>query len=171
MQKSPSSRGRSISAGALAAALVCMAVEWILLVAGVKLHEIIVGAVAVSAGALFMWRVFALSSERLDLRLPDVLTAWRVPWMLMSDICVVTIVLLKDVSGMERAGSAYRVSGFRSAKRDHLLIARDVLATLYITSTPNSIVLGIDPAQSRIVVHQLAPRPASRLERELGGQP
>lgn len=161
---------RSISAPMLTLCVVLMAAEWILLVAGCKRDEMIVGAIAVAAATLFLWRAFQVASERLDLRLRDILTAVRLPWMMLSDAWLVTIVLLKDLFHIEPAGSFYRVKGFRTAIHDPLLVARRVLAVVYTTSTPNSIVIGIDPAQSRMLVHQLRREPTSKLERDLGAQ-
>jgi multisubunit Na+/H+ antiporter MnhE subunit len=147
-----------------------MAVEWVLLVAGLKPHELLVGGLAVTASALFFWRMLRISSERLDFRVRDLLTAWRLPWMMACDAWTITVVLLQDLFGIRRAGSFYRVKGFHTALRDPVLVARRVLVTMYTTSTPNSVVIGVDPAQSRMLVHQLKRAPTSELERELGAR-
>jgi multisubunit Na+/H+ antiporter MnhE subunit len=154
----------------LALCIVLMGAEWLLLVGGFKRDEMIIGAVAVAAAAIFLWRAFQVASERLDLRFRDIVTAVRLPWMMLSDAWTVTVVLFKDLFGVERAGSFYRVKGFRTAIHDPLLVARRVLAVVYTTSTPNSIVIGIDPSQSRMLVHQLRRSPSSQLERDLGAQ-
>ena len=161
---------RKISAGVLTLSVVIMAGEWILLVGSVKRDEMIVGALAVSASALFLWRALHVASEPLDFQFRDLLTVWRLPWMMLSDAWLVTIVLLRDLLGIERAGSFYRVIGFRTARHNPLLIARQVLATVYTTSTPNSIVIGTDPATSRMLFHQLRRAPTSKLQRNLGAQ-
>lgn len=168
-QESSTSKLRPISPRALTVAVVCMAVEWIMLVAGLKPHEMIVGACSVAVAAVFVWRALQLS-ERLDIRARDVLTAWRIPGIMLGDAWTVTVVLLKDLFGGQPAPSAYRATAFRTAADDPLMVARRVLATAYTTSTPNSIVIGIDPQQSLMLVHQLKLSPPSALERELGGQ-
>jgi len=162
--------GRSIATGTLVLCVGLMAGEWCLFVSGFKREEMIVGALAVAAAALFLWRAFQAASERLDLRTRDVLVAIRLPWMMLSDAWLVTVILAKDFLHIERAGSFYRVKGFRTAIHDPLLVARRVLVTVYTTSTPNSIVIGIDPTQSRMLIHQLRRRPSSQLERDLGAQ-
>jgi multisubunit Na+/H+ antiporter MnhE subunit len=154
----------------LALCIVLMGAQWLLLVAGCKRDEMIVGALAIAAAAIFLWRAFQVASERLDLRFRDILTALRLPWMMLSDAWVVTVVLFKDLFHLQRAGSFYRVKGFRTAIHDPLLVARRVLAIVYTTSTPNSIVIGIDPSQSRMLVHQLRRAPTSQLERDLGAR-
>lgn len=171
MPKSNEGGLRTISGRALALSVACMAAEWILLVAGLKRDEMIVGLLCVAAATAFLYLVFRAAGQRMEFRLSDLAVAWRLPWMMVSDAWTVTVVLLKDLLGVERAGSVYRVSGFRTASRDPVLVARRVLATVYTTSTPNSIVIGIDPAQSRMLVHQLKGTPPSKLERQLGSQP
>jgi multisubunit Na+/H+ antiporter MnhE subunit len=150
--------------------VVIMAAEWVLLVAGFKRDEMIVGTLAVILAAVFLFRTLQVASERLDFRIRDILTLWRLPGMMISDAWTVTIVLLRDLAGIEPAGSFYRVSGFRTAIHDPLLVARRVLATVYTTSTPNSIVIGTDPATSRMLIHQLRRAPTSQLQRDLGAQ-
>ncbi|HZQ41651.1 MAG TPA: hypothetical protein VFA99_00270 [Acidobacteriaceae bacterium] len=161
---------RSISPGVLTLSVIIMAAEWILLVAGLKRDEMIVGTLAVALSALFLWRTLQVASEPLEFRIRDILTLWRLPGMMISDAWTVTIVLIRDLAGIEPAGSFYRVSGFRTALHDPLLVARRVLATVYITSTPNSIVIGTDPATSRMLLHQLRRAPTSQLQRDLGAQ-
>lgn len=163
-------KARSISPGVLTLSVVIMAAEWVLLVAGLKRDELIVGALAVALAAVFLWRTLQVASEPLDFRIRDILTLWRLPGMMISDAWTVTIVLLKDLAGIEPAGSFYRVSGFHTALHDPRLVARRVLATVYTTSTPNSIVIGTDPATSRMLLHQLRRAPTSQLQRDLGAQ-
>ncbi|HEV2576019.1 MAG TPA: hypothetical protein VGU25_02300 [Acidobacteriaceae bacterium] len=161
---------RPISPGVLTLSVVIMAAEWVLLVAGFKRDEMIVGTLAVALAAIFLWRTLQVASEPLEFRIRDILTLWRLPGMMLSDAWTVTIVLLRDLAGIEPAGSFYRVSGFRTAQHDPLLVARRVLATVYTTSTPNSIVIGTDPATSRMLIHQLRRAPTSPLQRDLGAQ-
>lgn len=159
-----------VSARALSCAVAWMAVEWIMLVDGTRPHEMLVGLVAVALSAVFVARAFQLSFELPDLRWRDVLTVWRLPAMVTVDAWTVIMILLKDLFGIAPADSVYRATGFHTAKDDPVLIARRVLATMYTTCTPNSIVIGIDPEQSKMVAHQLVLTPPSTLEKELGRQ-
>lgn len=147
-----------------------LAGEWVLFTAGVKAHEMLVGAFAVTLSLIFLLVVYRHSTQRLQFRAHDVLQAWRIPWYLLSDAWVITRVLVMDLCG-KRAGSFYRVSGFRTAKDQPELVARRVLATLYTTVSPNSIIIGIDWKQSRMLFHQIERSPVSRMTRNLGGQP
>jgi hypothetical protein len=154
----------------LALAVLVMAVEWILLVAGLKRDEMIVGALSIVTASTFLYVVYGRETQRLDLRLTDLAACWRIPWYILSDAWVITRVLIKDLLSIQRAGSYFRVCGFRTAKEDPLLVARRVLATAYTTMTPNSIVIGIDYEQSRMLFHQLERSSVSKMTQELGTQ-
>ena len=62
---------------------------------------------------------------------------------------------IQDLFHLRPAGSYYRVCGFESSKRDPAILGRGVLATIYMTMTPNFIVLGIDRKSSRMLFHQI----------------
>jgi hypothetical protein len=148
--------------------IVVMAAEWILLVAGTRPHEMIVGAGCVLASTIFIAFVNRMSTLKLDFHLSDVAQGWRVPWYVLSDCYTLTALLLLDLFTSRRAGSYYRVSGFKTSKEDPRLIARRVLATIYTTTSPNSIVIGIDFRQSRMLFHQLERSGVSKMTNSLG---
>lgn len=171
MRESKASDLRRISGGALTLSVFVMAGLWIVFVAGVKRDEMIVGALCVIASALFLQLVYRAEDQKLDIRLKDLAAGWRIPWYIVTDTYVVTMVLIKDLLGIKRASSFYRVCGFKTAKDDPLLIARRVLATEFTTMTPNSIVLGVDYEQSRMLFHQLERSSVTKMAQELGALP
>jgi len=152
-------------------AVVLMAGEWILLVAGTHLHEMMVGAASVLVSTLFLYFVYSSDTLHMTFRAADILTCWRIPWYLVSGIYEITAILLKDLLCIRRAGSFYRVSGFKTSKQDSLLLARRVLATAYTTVAPNFIVIGIDYQQSRMLFHQLKRSSIPKMSQKLGAQP
>jgi hypothetical protein len=154
---------------ALAVAL--MAGEWVLLVAGTHLHEMLVGAASVLAATTFLYFVYRSEALQTKFRAKDIFACWRIPWYLASGIYEITAILLKDLLHIKRAGSFYRVAGFKTSKRDPLLIARRVLAIIYTTVAPNFIVIGIDYDQSRMLFHQLERSSIPKMTQELGAQP
>jgi hypothetical protein len=87
-----------------------------------------------------------------------------------SGIWEITIVFLKDLLNLKRAGSFYRVCGFQSSKRDPRIRAREVLATVYTTTAPNFIVIGIDPELSRMLFHQIERSSVPKMTQSLGAQ-
>jgi len=145
--------------------------EWILLVTGVKRNEMIVGLASVLLASTFLCAILRSQSIELNFMMRDVCTVWRIPWYILTNTFTLCDVLLRDVFTSERAGSYYRVSGFKTSKTDPTLVARRVLATAYTTVSPNSIVIGIDYEQSRLLLHQVKRDKVSAMTKELGGQP
>jgi hypothetical protein len=151
-----------------AVGVLLMAGEWILLVAGVKPHEMIVGAAAILCSTLFLHCVHSQSTLRLDFRAKDIAAGWRIPWYVLRGCWQITAVLFRDLFTSQRAGSFYRVSGFATSKQDPRLVARRVLATFYTTATPNFIIIGIDFNQSRLLFHQIDRGSVPAMTRQLG---
>lgn len=162
---------RKISAGVLTLSVFVMAVEWILLVACTKRDEMIVGALSVSASALFLQLVYRAEDQKLDIRLKDLAACWRIPWYILTGAWEITLILLKDLFYIKRASSFYRVSGFKTAKYDPLLAARRVLAIAFTTTAPNFIIIGIDYEQSRMLFHQIQRSSIPKMTQELGALP
>ena len=157
--------------GVTAVVAFCLAFGWVWLVAGTHLHEMIVGAGAVVlASALLEDSSTNRRRNALRLEWKDVVQCWRIPWYMVCDTWVVTVVLFSDLLHLRPAGSYYRVCGFKSSKRDPAMLGRGVLATVYMTATPNSIVLGIDPQSSRMLFHQLERSSVPKMARALGAQ-
>jgi hypothetical protein len=148
-----------------------MAAEWIMLVAGTKLHEMIVGAASLVAAAIFLYAVDRTETQRLGFEWSDVAAGWRVPSYLISDLHEITVALLRDLLGKGKVGSFYRVCHFKTAKASPQLVARRVLATAYTSATPNSIVIGIDYNQNRLLMHQVVRRPVTKMAQSLGAKP
>jgi hypothetical protein len=166
-----SSKNRSSSPGVTTTVAVCLAVGWVWLVAGTHLHEMMVGAGVVVLATLYLKAVHDSSQNILRLEWKDVVQCWRIPWYMASGIWEVIVVLLKDLTYLSRAGSYYRVSGFKSSKRDRTIIAREVLATVYTTTAPNFIVIGVDPELSRMLFHQIERGSVPKMTQALGAQP
>jgi hypothetical protein len=148
-----------------------MGSEWVLLVAGVKPHEMLVGALSITAAAAFMCSILRSETMELNFMLRDVVKVWQVPWHILTNTFTLCEVLFKDLLLNKPAGSYYRISGFKTSKTDPTLIARRVLATAYTTVSPNSIVIGIDYEQSRMLLHQVQRDEVSEMTKSLGGQP
>ena len=151
-------------------AIFLMSAEWILLVAGTHIDEMLVGAASVLASGAFLFVVHRSSTLHTDFCLSDIAKGWRIPWYVVSDIFVITLVLLKDLFGIEKAKSLFRVSGFQTGKEDPVLAARRALAIAYTSASPNAIVLGIDYTCSRMLFHQLKRAPLPQMTDDLGAK-
>jgi multisubunit Na+/H+ antiporter MnhE subunit len=165
-----SSKNRSSSPGVTALVAVCLAFGWVWLVAGTHLHEMMVGAGVVVLATLFLRLVHRSQANPIQLHWKDVAQGWRIPWYMVCDTWVVILLLLRDLLHLGPAGSYYRVCGFKCSRRDPAILGRGVLATIYMTATPNSIVLGIDPQSSKMLFHQLERANVPKMARALGAQ-
>jgi hypothetical protein len=166
-----SSKNRSSSLGVTVLVALCLALGWVWLVAGTHLHEMMVGAGVVVLATPYLKAVHDSSQNTLRFEWKDVVQGWRIPWYMASKNWEITVVLFKDFTYLSRAGSYYRVCGFKSSKRDRATAARTVLATVYTTAAPNFIVIGIDPESSRMLFHQIERSSVSKMTQALGAQP
>ena len=127
-----------------------------------------IGAGVVVLSTLYVRTVHASSQNTFRLQWKDIVQGWRIPWYMVSDTLVVTLVLIGDLLRLCPAGSYFRASRFECSKRDPAIQGRGVLATIFLTLTPNAIVLGIDPESNRLLLHQLRPAPVPQMARALG---
>ncbi len=155
----------------LAVAIVLAPALWIVFVASINPHELIVGLFASVATLVFAIFVCGNSSTHLELHARDIAQGWRIPWYIASGVWDILLVLLKDVLRLKPAPDLYTVCGFDSSSHDPVRIARTVLAVSYTTMGPNSLVIGIDPAQSRMLLHQMSPGSIPRMAQALGAKP
>ena len=110
------------------------------------------------------------SNTELALRPRDLFQCWRIPWYIAGDVCVLTLVAFKDLMHLEPAQSLYRVCGFDTSAHDPVRKARTVMAIAFTTASPNILVIGIDPATSRMLFHQLKSGKVPQMARALGAR-
>ena len=154
----------------LTASAVLLAIGWIWFVGNLHLHEMLLGAVVVALCTAFCHLIYKSSSLSVDFRLRDVLEIWRVPREIVKDTGILIGLLFEDLFRGRPVGSFYRVCGFRTSRRDPILIGRSALAIAYTTMSPNMIVLGIDPSQNHMLFHQVQRDSVSTLTRNLGAE-
>ncbi|HEY0786070.1 MAG TPA: hypothetical protein VGD62_09375 [Acidobacteriaceae bacterium] len=165
---------RGASSGSLRFALYASAnaaVLWLLFAASYSPHEWLVGfivLVAATAFALFLRRYKPVDAH---LAMRDVAQGWRLPWYLLVDCWTILVVLARDLFGSRRPESFFRVCHFGKpgAAAEPAELGRLILATIYTTATPNSIVIGAD--QHRLLFHQVAMTPVEQTTRDLGARP
>ncbi len=133
---------------------------WLLLTSTVNPSEAIVGAGA-SAIAATVAEVLRRTSP-IGFR-PDprwFLMARRIPAAIVTDTWTVARALVLHVLGIRRVRGTLRAVPFEHGPEgDPRADARRALATIAVTSTPNTFVIGIDPERNEMLVHQLQPQP------------
>ena len=156
--------------GVFVLALATAVVLWLVFVASFSSHELMVGAACVLLTMLFMNSVTRSLGLKLEMRLRDVAQAYRIPWYELTGNWTIVLVLLKDLLGIAPAQNCFHVCGFDSSRHDPVRASRTVLAVAFTTASPNSIVIGIDPAQSRMLFHQVSPTGVQRMAKALGAK-
>jgi len=144
---------------------------WLLFVGGTRRNEMLVGCGVLFLSGAFLYKVARTETLRLDLRARDLAQGWRIPWYVVTDVYAMIVILAEDVFGVRRADSLYRVSEFKSVQPAARFAARRVLATVYTTTTPSFIVIGIDPQQGRMLFHQLKRSSIPKMTQALGAHP
>jgi hypothetical protein len=158
---------RMPSVGLSALCLLLIAVLWTLFVGGIRRNEMIVGAGVFFLSTAFLFQIWRIETLHLEVREEDFAQGWRIPLYVVSGVYEIIAILAKDLFGVKRADSFYRVSGFRTSNSDPKLIARRVFATFYTTMAPNFIVIGVDYRQSRMLFHQLERSSVPRMTQAL----
>ena len=143
---------------------------WLLFTTSLNPHELLLGGVSVLLSTLFLVALHRGESQHFDLRLADVLSLWRTPWYVIGSSWEIVYVLVRDLAGVERAPSFYRVCGFNTSKHDRLLVTRSALAIAYTSVAPNFIVLGIDYRTSRMLFHQIRRSKVPQMTKDLGAR-
>jgi hypothetical protein len=171
MRRNTQERARKPSLGLCAWFVLFVILLWILFVGGTHRNEMFVGAGVLLLSGAFTYRMWQIETLRAEFHLTDIIQGWRIPWYVLSGIYEIVAILVKDLLGIKKADSFYRVSGFKTSKSNPSLVARRILATFYTTMAPNFIVIGIDFRQSRMLFHQLERSSVPRMTKALGAQP
>ena len=144
---------------------------WLLFVGTFELHELVVGIIAAVLSSIGMGVIALGYSVPFSPTVTDVLACWRLPWYLLSDTWVVFEVSAKDLLGVDRAKSLFRVSPFDAgSKKDPRKAARRSLATIYTTVSPNFIVLGVNSSDQKLLFHQIERSSVPKMTKQLGAE-
>lgn len=139
---------------------------WLLFTGSFNFHELLLGASFTILTLILTALAWRGMGVLFNPTLAQVAQLWRLPWYVLHDSIEVTVILLKDLAGIRRAGSHFRAEPFPSGSGRHER-ERTVLATAGTTITPSLIVLGI--ADGHILLHQLQRSPIPRMIRDLRG--
>jgi len=141
---------------------------WLLFTSTVNASEAIAGfgssAVAATAAEIVRANRRFLFAPRLRWIAP----AWRIPIQIARDTWIVFRVLANHVTGRKRVRGTWQAVPFEhGGERSGRSSARRALATIGVTMSPNSYVVGIDPERDELMFHQLEPAPED-VQRLLG---
>jgi multisubunit Na+/H+ antiporter MnhE subunit len=144
---------------------------WIIFTGTFALHELLTGIVATLLATTGIAIISIQQPTRFSPRLADLLSAWRLPWYLVSGTLEIIVVAAKDVMGTKRAQSLFRIVPFDAGKNEGpRAAARRVLAVVYTTATPTSIVLGVNASNNKLLFHEINRTSISKMTKQLGAQ-
>ncbi len=131
---------------------------WWLLTSTIKAQEGAVGAGAAAIAASVMTVVRGRARPLVRVRLRWLAPVWRWPALALRDTVSLVGVLWKQLAvGREARGSFQQIP--MALPGDEAEAAgKELVVTLGMSSTPNTIVLGFDRDREVLVVHQAVPR-------------
>jgi multisubunit Na+/H+ antiporter MnhE subunit len=145
---------------------------WLLFVGTFSRHELLVGVAAAALAVSGLLVIESYYPAHFSPTLGELLSLWRCPWYLISGTWEITAVAAKDLLGIERAKSLFRMVPFEAGtKDDPHATARRVLAVVYTTVAPNFIVLGINSSDKKLLFHQIQRSSVPQMTQELGARP
>jgi multisubunit Na+/H+ antiporter MnhE subunit len=135
---------------------------WLLLTSTINPSEAIVGAGAAAITATVVAIVRSEAPLSFAPRARWLLRAWRVPAQIAADMWTLTRALVLHVTRRRAVRGGYWAIPFRhGAEDDPRQRARRALATVGVTMTPNTYVIGVEGEEDFLFVHQLVSDPES----------
>jgi len=146
-------------------------VLWIVFVGTFSSHELLIGIIGAALATAGLMIVNIQYPACFSPTMRQLLLIWRIPGYLFVDTWGIVAVAAKDLLGIDPAKSLFRVVPFATgAKDDACDVARRVLAVVYTTIRPGSIVLGVNVSSRQLLFHQIERGPAPRPIGDLGGR-
>jgi multisubunit Na+/H+ antiporter MnhE subunit len=139
---------------------------WLLFVYHVTTSELIAAAVAGSASVFSGVVIFRIVPVCFHARLQWLAQIYRLPGMIAEDLWILFKCLLREIFRMP-SRSSFVVAQFSTASDHCEAAAQRALAILFVSTTPNSIVLDIDGESEQLFYHQVGPAPVPALVRRL----
>lgn len=144
---------------------------WIIFVGTFSLHELLIGVLGALLATAGLSTINCHYPARFHPTLTELLSLWRLPGYLVSDTWTILTVRAKDLRRVQTANSLFRLVPFRAGEKDDpRATARRVLAVIYTTVTPNTVVLGVNTNDQHLLLHQLVRGPVSRMTEDLGAR-
>jgi len=131
---------------------------WLLLTT-LTLEEVFVGGIAAAIAASAAEAVRANDRLRFRPRARWLLRSAPLPWRVIRETWLVSIVLWRRLVRGAEPASAFRALPFAAGGDDARASARRALVEAALSAAPNTVVIGIDRDEDLILLHQLVPPP------------
>jgi hypothetical protein len=144
---------------------------WIVFVGTFAMHELLIGVLASLLTVTGLLVVEMHYPSRFSPTLAEILTLWRIPWYVLSDTAEIVLVAGKELFGIKKARSLFRVAEFDAGSlEDPHDTARRVLAVVYTTMTPKFIILGVNCSDQKLLFHQIERSSLPKILKDLGAK-
>lgn len=150
----------------LAIAWVGFLLLWLLFVFQVNASELAVGTIAAGLTVVSGYVTCKAVTMCFEPRLRWIAQAWGLPRMVVTDLWLLLKHLIREIA-RKPSRSSFRTTEFRAIGEDCQAAAQRALATLFVSTTPNSIILDIDREKGEMFFHQIEPAPVPELLRKL----
>ena len=132
---------------------------WLLLTSTIDKAEAIVGVGASMLAATAAEVVRATRRFDFRPRARWLLGAWKIPPRIAVESAQAWLALGRHLSGHKRVRGSLRAIPFRHGGAGPRDGARRAVATVAVSVSPNTFVVGFDPEEDIVLVHQLQPDP------------
>lgn len=139
---------------------------WLLFVYQVTTSELIAGAIASGLTVFSGYVIFRIVPVCFEPRFRWILQIYRLPAMIAVDLWRLLQCLFREMA-RRPLRSSFVMARFATMPDGCRAAAQRALAILFVSTTPNSIVLDIDMEQNRLFYHQAEPAPVPELLRRL----
>jgi len=142
---------------------------WVCFVGTFAAHELELGIGAAFVGAVGLCVVQNANDAHFRPRLKHWLQVLRTPWYIVADSVQLFLISVKDLLGIKRAESLFRLATFDAGAQCNVEdTGRRVLTVAYTTCSPSFVVLGINVRDRYMVFHQLQRGEVPQLDKDLG---
>lgn len=128
--------------------------------------EIFAGAAASALTVLALQVTLRSESLCFQPRLRWLAQAWRLPGMIGIDLWIVLKALVRLVLRAPSHG-VFRLGRFNATAENCPAAAQRALTILYLSTSPNSVVIQIDRENANMLIHQLEPASIPKLVHKL----
>jgi multisubunit Na+/H+ antiporter MnhE subunit len=131
---------------------------WLAFVGTLDRNEVLLGLVAAAVGATAQELVNAQDLVRFRLEPGWLRDLWRLPWQVLTDSWLLTVVLWRQLARGEAATGEFHTLPFPVAPEDDARAnARKALVTAAVSVAPNTYVVGIEGDDGLMLIHRLVP--------------
>jgi multisubunit Na+/H+ antiporter MnhE subunit len=142
---------------------------WMIFVSELRWHELEIGIAAALLATIGNWVVTEEGLAAFRPRARWVLLGLWEPWYVVKGMVVVFRELWRTFTGVQPEGR-FKAVAYQYGGADPMSTAKRALFAVYVTVSPDTIVVGLDRDQQIALLHQVGPEEISELARRLGAE-